>query len=319
VHGAPRPVSAWLVLVVRLPSQPSSLRVRAWRRLRTLGAVALKNSVWVLPCSPESYEQLQWLDQEVQRDGGEATLLKVDRVENMAPEALRRLFNDTRDHDYRGLAERYRGLLHALERRGARRAPGRPADEASRLARELERVRRIDFFDAPGRREVERLREAVELRLRPAAPAPAPPAPLGALRGRRWVTRPRPHVDRIASAWLIKRFVDPDAEFLFAPADALPADAIPFDVVGAELGHAGEDCTFETLLRRGGLADRRLAALAEIVHAADLRDDKYQREEARGLDVALRGLLAVTTDDHEVLATGLRLFDGLYATLGGAR
>ena len=122
MHGAPRPVSAWLVLVVRLPSQPSSLRVRAWRRLRTLGAVALKNSVWVLPCSPESYEQLQWLDQEVQRDGGEATLLKVDRVENMAPETLRRLFNDTRDHDYRGLAERYRGLLHALARRGARAA-----------------------------------------------------------------------------------------------------------------------------------------------------------------------------------------------------
>ena len=312
-------MSAWLVLVVRLPSQPSSRRVRAWRRLRTLGAVALKNSVWVLPFSPESYEQLQWLDQEIQRDGGEATLLKVDRVENMAPETLRRLFNDTRDHDYRDLAERYRGLLRALERRGVRRAPGRPADEAGRLAREVERLREIDFFDAPGRREVERLREAVELRLRPASPAPAPPAPLGALRGRRWVTRPRPHVDRIASAWLIKRFVDPDAEFLFAPAEALPPDAIPFDVLGAELGHAGADCTFETLLRRAGLGDRRLAALAEIVHAADLRDDKYQREEARGLDVALRGLLAVTKDDHEVLATGMRLFDGLYATLGGAR
>ncbi|OGK93369.1 MAG: hypothetical protein A2W08_16765 [Candidatus Rokubacteria bacterium RBG_16_73_20] len=295
-------MSVWLVLVVRLPSQPSSRRVRAWRRLRTLGAVALKNSVWVLPFSPESYEQLQWLDQEIQRDGGEATLLKVDRVENMAPETLRRLFNDTRDHDYRDLAERYRGLLRALERRGVRRAPGRPADEAGRLAR-----------------EVERLREAVELRLRPASPAPAPPAPLGALRGRRWVTRPRPHVDRIASAWLIKRFVDPDAEFLFAPAEALPPDAIPFDVLGAELSHAGADCTFETLLRRAGLGDRRLAALAEIVHAADLRDDKYQREEARGLDVALRGLLAVTKDDHEVLATGMRLFDGLYATLGGAR
>ncbi|OGK84320.1 MAG: hypothetical protein A2050_08300 [Candidatus Rokubacteria bacterium GWA2_73_35] len=155
--------------------------------------------------------------------------------------------------------------------------------------------------------------------MRPASPAPAPPAPLGALRGRRWVTRPRPHVDRIASAWLIKRFVDPDAEFLFAPAEALPPDAIPFDVLGAELSHAGADCTFETLLRRAGLGDRRLAALAEIVHAADLRDDKYQREEARGLDVALRGLLAVTKDDHEVLATGMRLFDGLYATLGGAR
>ena len=281
-------MDAWLVLVVRLPAQPSSQRVRAWRRLKTLGAVALKNSVWVLPHSAESYEQLQWLDQEIQRDGGEATLLKVDRIENLAEDAVIRLFNDARDRDWHRLAERYRALLRALDRR-------------------------------PGRREVERLREAVDLRLRAACPAPAgpPPAPLEALRGRRWVTRPRPHVDRIASAWLIKRFVDPDAEFLFAPPDALPPEAIPFDTVGAELGHAGEDCTFETLLRRTGLGDRRLAALAEVVHAADLRDDKFQREEARGVDLVLRGLLAACKDDHEVLASGFRLFDGLYAILPG--
>ncbi|OGL16932.1 MAG: hypothetical protein A3F92_13865 [Candidatus Rokubacteria bacterium RIFCSPLOWO2_12_FULL_71_22] len=312
-------MDAWLVLVVRLPAQPSSQRVRAWRRLKTLGAVALKNSVWVLPHSAESYEQLQWLDQEIQRDGGEATLLKVDRIENLAEDAVIRLFNDARDRDWHRLAERYRALLRALDRRPGRRAPRAAGETPARLARELERLRPIDFFDAPGRREVERLREAVELRLRAARPAAAgpPPAPLEALRGRRWVTRPRPHVDRIASAWLIKRFVDPDAEFLFAPPDALPPEAIPFDIVGAELGHAGQDCTFETLLRRTGLGDRRLAALAEVVHAADLRDDKFQREEARGIDLALRGLLAACKDDHEVLASGFRLFDGLYAILPG--
>ena len=312
-------MDGWLVLVVGLPSHPSSRRVRTWRRLRALGAVALKNSVYVLPFTPESYEQLQWLTQEVQRDGGEATLLKVDRIETMDRAALVRLFNDARDLDYRRLGEQYRKLLQALDGKPGRRgAPRRPV-ELARLGRELESLRAIDFFGAPGGAEVMRLREAVESRLSPAdARAGGAAPPLRELRGRRWVTRPRPHVDRIASAWLVKRFVDPDAEFVFAPEDALPAGAVPFDVLGAELGHHGDDCTFETLVQRAGLRDRRIARLAEIVHEADLRDGKYDRPEARGIDLAIRGLLAVTTDDHDVLAAGLRLFDGLYASVGGS-
>jgi hypothetical protein len=123
-------------------------------------------------------------------------------------------------------------------------------------------------------------------------------------------------VDRIASAWLIKRFIDPAAEFLFSPPEDIPVDAVPFDVAGAELGHQGEDCTFETLLRRAGLRERKLDVLAQIVHEADLKDGKFSREEARGLDLLLRGLLAVIKDDQEVLAQGLTLFDGLYAAIG---
>jgi hypothetical protein len=126
-------------------------------------------------------------------------------------------------------------------------------------------------------------------------------------------------VDRIACAWLIKRFIDPEAEFLFAPPDEFPADAIAFDAPGAELSHQGEDCSFETLLKRARLTNARLTQLAEIVHEADLRDGKFPREEARGIDLALRGFLAALKDDHEVLAHGLILFDGLYATLKGGR
>jgi hypothetical protein len=149
------------------------------------------------------------------------------------------------------------------------------------------RITEIDFFEAPARHEVARAREAVEERTasgrgRPAGAAP--PLDLAALKSRRWVTRPRPHVDRIASAWLIKRFVDPEAEFVFAPPDQVPPDAIPFDMAGVDFGHHGEDCTFETLLRRTGLRDRKLAILAEIVHEADIKDQKYTREEARGID-----------------------------------
>ncbi|HET8576275.1 MAG TPA: chromate resistance protein ChrB domain-containing protein [Methylomirabilota bacterium] len=285
--------------------------MRAWRRLRALGAVPVKSSAYLLPYSPDRYEQFQWLAQEIQKDGGEATLLKVDRIENMKQADVIRLFQEARNADYAALAERYQRLLKG------RRA--RLDEELGRLAREMERLGDIDFFDAPARRDAQRARETVEIRL--AAPRERSgerPAPLDLdkLKGRRWATRPRPHVDRIASAWLIKRFIDPAAAFLFAPAEELPADAIPFDMAGVEFGHQGDDCTFETLLRRSGLRDRKLAAIAEIVHEADLRDQKYLRDEARGIDLALRGLLSAVKDDHEVLAYGMTLFDGLYAAIG---
>jgi len=309
---------AWVVLMVSLPPHPSSLRVRVWRKLRALGAVALKKSVYILPFSSETFEQFQWLSQEVQKDGGEATLLRVDRIENMKRAEVIRLFHHARDQDYRALAERYRRIARRLERKSGSRGAPRRDEELARLARELERVREIDFFEAPGSQEVRRLRETIEMRLARPAAAGAPPGvvALETLKGRRWATRPRPHIDRIGSAWLIKRFIDPEAQFLFLPPDEFPSDAIPFDTLGAEFGHQGEDCTFETLLKRSGLRDRRLAQLAEIVHEVDLRDGKFHREEARGLDLAIRGLLAALKDDHQVLAHGMTLFDGLYATIG---
>jgi hypothetical protein len=149
------------------------------------------------------------------------------------------------------------------------------------------------------------------------AERPHRPAPrrldLRSLRGRTWVTRPRPHVDRLASAWLIRRFIDPEAAFVFAAPADFPPEAIPFDTPGAELSHDGDDCTFETLVKRLGLRDRRLTRLAEIVHEADLRDGKFAREEARGIDLAIRGFLAADGDDHQVLGHGFALFEGLYA------
>lgn len=312
-------MGAWLLLIVSLPPHPSSLRVRAWRKLRTLGAVALKNSVYLLPFTPENYEQFQWLTQEVQKDGGEATLVKADRIETMKLEEVIRLFQDARDRDYRQLVERYRKLLSSLDRKPTRRTAAGRDGELARLAKEVDRIREIDFFDAPGYQEVKRLSETIEMRLHPPRPIVVPghaETPLDALRGRPWVTRPRPHVDRIASAWLVKRFIDPEAQFLFAPPEEFPADAIPFDALGAQFGHQGEDCTFETLLKQSGLRDRRLAQLAEIVHEVDLRDQKFRRDEARGLDLAIRGLLAALKDDHQVLAHGMTLFDGLYAAIG---
>src|SRR5712691_8813755 len=311
------PMAAWLILMVSFPPNPSSLRVRVWRKLRTLGAVALRHSVYLLPSTPDNFERFQWLSQEVQRDGGEATFLSVEQIENMKRSEVIRLFHQSRDQDYRNLIERHRKIARGLDRKTPPHSTARRDEELGRLARELERIREIDFFDTPSYHEAKRLQETIEMRLHPrrAGSPPEGDLPIDSLKGRRWVTRPRPHVDRIGSAWLIKRFIDLEAQFIFAPPKEFPPDAIPFDAAGAEFGHQGEDCTFETLVRRLGLRDRRLVYLAEIVHEVDLRDQKFPRDEARGIDLAIRGLLATFKDDQEVLSHGMTLFDGLYAAL----
>ena len=310
------PMQQLLLLLVGVPPTPSSLRVRVWRRLRSLGAVPLKRSAYLLPDTPERYEDFQWLAQEIEREGGEATLIRIQQIENISPENVQRLLHEPRDHDYRQLAARYRKVLQSLEKKPAVKGARLP-EELAHLAREHQRIRDIDYFDAPSGAEVRRLEEVIAMRTRRQEPVHREerrPLDLAGLRGRRWVTRPRPHIDRIASAWLIKRFIDPDAEFLFAPPAEFPKDAIPFDAPGVELSHQGEDCTFETLVKRARLRDRRLVRLAEIVHEADLRDRKYPHEEARGIDVAVRALLAASPDDRQVLAQGMTLFEGLYAT-----
>jgi hypothetical protein len=290
--------------------------VRVWRRLRSLGAVPLKRSAYLLPDTPDRYEDFQWLAQEIERDGGDATLVRVQQIENASPADVLGLFHEPRDRDYKHLAARYRKLLQSLDRKTAA-ASSRVHDELARLSKEHQRIREIDFFSAPGGAEVRRLEEAIAMRVRrpeSARPEPTPILDLTKLRGRRWVTRPRPHVDRVASAWLIKRFIDPAAVFVFAPPAEFPKDAIAFDAPGVELSHHGEDCTFETLVKRARLRDRRLTRLAEVVHEADLRDGKFPHEEARGIDVAIRALLAASPDDQQVLTQGMAMFEGLYAT-----
>src|SRR5262249_36365142 len=217
-----------------------SLRVKAWRRLRVLGAVALKKSVYLLPFSADNQEQFQWLTQEVQNDGGDATLLKVDQIETMAPAEIVRLFQEARNEEYRALSARYEAIARGLDRRarglgGARRAGGvgPPAQEGGGgpailvllAARHVACVRRAGATPALGLAQAS-----------PAGRAPAASVDRERLRGRQWATRPRPHVDRLGSAWLIRRFIDPEAAILFAPPEAFPPEAIPFDVLGAEFG-----------------------------------------------------------------------------------
>lgn len=303
---------AWLTVLVSLPPTPSRHRVGMWRRLRRLGAVSLGGAAWLLPDTPATLERMQWLVQEAQAAGGQATLLRVERIETMREAEITALFHAARAPEYEAVMRGARALLTQLDRQGA---AGRDAvrRRLESLTRELARVEAIDHLGSPLGRRTRALVDSVAARLQAAPPARsrrrgAPPP-----RGSTWVTRPRPHVDRVASAWLIRRFIDPDARFAFADEADAARKGVPFDVLGAEFGHHGDECTFETLLRRFRPRDRRLRALAEIVHEADLGDGKFVRPEAAGVDLAVRALAEAIADDHELLERGITLFDGLHA------
>ena len=311
----------WLTLLMSLPPTPTRHRVGVWRKLQRMGAVRQRSAGWILPETPETTELFQWLVQEIQSFRGEVTLLRVDRVETMTDEQLAALFHGARGAEYQAVVRGCREILGQVDRHRASHrgslAPLRARLDA--LKRELDRVESIDYLKAPAGQRARTLWETTAKRLR--ALETRPPVVAGRRpgvlppRGTTWVTRPRPHIDRIASAWLIKRFCDPDAVFAFADAADAARKGTPFDVLGAEFGHHGEDCTFETLVKRFALKDRRVKLIAEIVHEADLRDGKFTRDESTGVDLAIRALAESTGDDHDLLERGMAIFDGLYTVL----
>jgi hypothetical protein len=318
----------WLVLIYSLPPQAGSSRVRMWRRLKKLGAVSFRNSVYLLPFGEERYEITQWLCQEIQRAGGDATLLKVEQIENLSDDEAADLFRRSRDEDYMELAKQARAWQERRKSGLQKRVPHQAvvlADELKALEKQLAELREIDYFHAAGRREAEEAIKQCWTTFRQLLGTKGPSAveewkllQPEAFRGKTWVTRPRPHVDRIATAWAIRRFIDPKAHFAFAREPEKIKGGIPFDYLGAELGHQGEDCTFETLLKRFGLKDRTLRTVAGIVHDADLKDAKFNSEEAKGVDAVIRGLAAAIADDHALLEQGLLIFDALYASFGSS-
>jgi hypothetical protein len=311
----------WLTLLLSLPTTPTRHRVGVWRKLQRMGALRLRGAAWILPETPDTTERFQWLTQEIVSARGEATLLHVDRIDNLSDDQVTALFHKARDEDYRAVSDGCRDILAQLDR--TRSSRGMPLTKLRArlegLKRDLDGIQAIDYLQAPSGLRARSVWETTAKRVRAleSRPTPArgrhvtslPPA------GSTWVTRPRPHIDRIASAWLIRRFCDSDARFAFADAADGARKGIPFDVLGADFGHHGEDCTFETLVKRFGVKDRRVEVIAEIVHEADLSDGKFTRGEAVGVDLAIRALAEAVPDDHELLERGMTLFDGLYAVL----
>jgi hypothetical protein len=300
----------WLLLIHQIPPRPAYLRVKIGRRLHGLGAVAVKNSVYVLPRSDDALEDFQWVRREIVAGGGEASVCEAHFVEGLSDDSVEALFRAAREADYDALAAEARRLQKSLtrSRRPSSRSRERSAAALVRLRRRLGEVARIDFFDAGGRSAAEGLLASLDKSLRPdeaEAPGRGVEAP-GRPRSRRWVTRAGVQVDRIASAWLIKRFIDPDASFGFVQ------DELRFDMFEAEFTHEGEMCTFEVLLRRFVIDDAALRQIGEIVHDIDLKDARFARPEAAGLDRLLAGIALRYSDDAARLDAGAEVFDALY-------
>lgn len=306
----------WLLLFHQIPPKPNYFRVKIWRRLQRLGAVAVKNAVYALPKGDRAQEDLQWILREITEGGGDATLCEVRLIDGLNDPEVEALFQRSRDADYAQLADDARAVAQSLPRRR------KPSDEEradataelARLQRRLREIEAIDFFGASGREAVSGLLGALIARLGTDPIAPARSERIGDVRGRTWVTRKGVHVDRIASAWLIRRFIDPDARFKYVPARGYrpAAGELRFDMFEAEFTHEGDRCTFEVLVQRFGLKDPSLAPVAEIVHDIDLKDGKFARPDAEGVARMVAGLALAHRDDEERLKHGAQLFEHLY-------
>jgi hypothetical protein len=310
----------WLLLIHQLPPKPAYFRVKIGRHLQRLGAVAIKNSVYVLPATDQAREDFAWVRREIEGGGAEASICEARFVGGLSDARIEALFREARSADYVALSEEARAAQKALPRRRPVPSEHRAGIEAdlARLKKRLADVVAIDFFGAAERASVEGLLGEIEARLAERDEKKArkkdPHAKLDEVRGRTWVTRKNIHIDRIASAWLIRRFIDPKARFKFVNGKGYAPEPgeLRFDMFEAEYTHEGDRCTFEVLLDRFGLDDPALRAIGEIVHDVDLKDDKFGRPERAGVERLVVGLAVAERDDEARIARGSALFGDLY-------
>lgn len=299
--------STWLLLLYALPTRQNTERVNLWRKLKKFGAVALQTSGYVLPDDPAQFERLQWLSKEIRDAGGEATLIGVAEIDGMSNEAVVGMFNETRATEYKELAAACRETLSG-KRKGEELAV-----EVGKHQRRFREIRAVDYFNSPGAHDAQMILQRAEKALaRGPGGAPVRRADAKEFVGKVWLTRPRPGIDRAGSAWLVRKFIDPKAKFVFGMEPGKQPAAVPFDMADVEFSHHGDDCTFETLVKRFGITDKAVLRMAEMVHDADLEDEKFQRCECIGINAVLTGWARTNISDSELLEKGIACFEGLY-------
>jgi hypothetical protein len=309
--------SGWLLLIHQIPPKPNYFRVKIWRRLQKLGAVGIKNSVYALPSSDQTLEDLNWVLREIVEGGGDASLVEARLVEGLNDEQVKEMFRAARDADYQAIANDARELARQLPRRGEIGEEKRSAVDAAlvRLQKRVGEVATLDFFHARGREGVEGLLKELEEKV--AGPPETDSDAARAVerpRGATWVTRTGIHVDRMASAWLIRRFIDPQAKFKFVASREhrhQPGE-LRFDMFDGEFTHQGELCSFEVLLARFEVSDAALRAIAEIVHDIDLKDEKYGRPDNAGFEHLINGIAMAHPEDEVRLQRASAVLDDLY-------
>jgi hypothetical protein len=279
-------MSSWLVLIHQLPPEPSYLRVKVARRLQRIGAVQIKNTVYVLPATEQCREDLQWAMAEIREGGGEANLFESKFLDGISDADVEQRFKDERNADYDALIK-----------------DAKAGAEPARLRKRLAAIQAIDFFAAPrgpaAAAMLEKEHETTTADLKAED-----------FRGRTWVTRPGVHVDRMASAWLIRKFIDPKAKITCAPRPA--PRALTFDMPNGDFTHDAARCTFEVLRDRFGVAGKGVQAIGEIVHDIDLKDDAFGHDETAGVAAVVAGIALAHRDDKERIARAAQLFDELH-------
>jgi hypothetical protein len=297
----------WLVLLFSLPSERASERVGVWRKLQRYGALPLPSSGYVLPAGAQNQENFEWLAASIRGSKGKASVLQVQSMDDLPPEVLQEQFREARAADYQALIKEVRKLKPAAK--GS-------SPQVSRYRRRFEEIASLDFFDSPLRAKAE---EALDRAERPlSVPQPESKRRLSKTdyQNRIWITRPRPGIDRVSSAWLIARFIDDKATFAFGADASCQPDAVAFDMYQpGGFGHEGEMCTFETLCSRFGVKGKRVQLIAQAIHDADLGDAKYGRTDGTTINQILKGWAKLGTADEELLRRGMELIEGLYQSI----
>jgi hypothetical protein len=307
----------WLLLIHQIPPKPDYLRVKIWRRLQRVGALPVKNSVYVLPRSERAHEDFEWIVREISAQGGDASVCEARFIEGLSDGDIVGMFHEARRTQYVQITAEANTLREGLGKKGDRRTE--TTAEAARLRRQFEEVVEIDFLSAPGREAADSALRALDAALEPAAPtAPSPGrAQLRRedYRRRIWVTRKGIHVDRMASAWLIRRFIDEAARFKYVAQKGYKPrpKELRFDMFEAEFTHEGSACTFEVLLARFELGgDAGLAAIGKIVHELDVRDGQFDLPEIAGVGALIAGIAVAHRDDDTRLERASAVLDDLY-------
>jgi hypothetical protein len=319
------PEQRWLLLIHQLPAKPAYFRVKIWRRLQDIGAVAVKSTVYALPANAQTQEDFEWLLKEIVEGGGEAMLCEAHLIDGLSDAQARALFDLARDEDYASIAKEARELSARLEAMPPQERRAEARTQSARLRKRIVQVVAIDFFESSGRLAAEGLLAELEARYMEdnmvERQSQAPSLKRKELKGRVWVTRKDVHVDRIACSWLIRRFIDSAAVIRFVQGKGhVPKEGeLRFDMFEGEITHEGDRCSFEVLLARAGIADPALHAIAEIVHDIDLKDTKFGREETSGIASLIAGIAAANSDDERRLAQGAQVFDNLYQYFKGKR
>ena len=299
-----------MLLLYTLPTTQSAGRVNLWRKLKKMGACPLRTSAHILPDEPGHLERFQWLAQQVRDYAGEATLARVTKIEGLSNDELARMLNDVRAEDYAAVVKSLRQLITA----NRKKVGGEFVGAVEKLRKQFQEIRAIDYFACPLVHDVEMLFQRA-VRLSEPRRKSAPVLDAKKFHGRTWLTRPRPEIDRVGSAWLIRRFIDPRATFVFAESPSAFAEALPYDMAEVDFTHHGDDCTFETLRRRFAVSDHAARQIGEMIHDADLEDGKFQRAECIGIDLLFKGWARLGLGDAEILEKGFACFDALHAAL----